>query len=328
MAGSVEHTFLSETALEIMEESANAQLFACREVERKRFDFGCNLTRDWTRAISGQTLWKHDGDAIDKDLRTLLTDDEASAAVYVVRDSTRTRGRLDEIIRDYRRSQLPSLAKLRVFRIPADFDADDELSRNVVREGLRRDIYRDLLLQVALGGITPQDVRNFAGSGRLGYPAWILNQISKDGYVDNYTSASKRYEIGVPSLKEELLRLELTGMLSREENPYGLLQVTEKGHAILDICAHLYAYLAGHEGENSEFLYICRLLEMDFSTIIPEGLRASFEFFDANRETIPFGHRANNAALMLACLYYSSQHGEIEWRPPRFKLPGSEEITS
>ncbi|GAA5162082.1 hypothetical protein GCM10023321_47140 [Pseudonocardia eucalypti] len=322
MAESAEHAFLSETAIRIMEESANAQLFSCLESGRKRFDFACNLTRDWTRAVSGQTLWKHDRDGIDKDLRTLLTDGEASAAVYVVRDSMKNRDRVDEIIRDYRNTSLRvSLSKLRIFRVPADFDADDERAREVVRDGLRRDIYQDLLLQVALGGITAQDVRNFASSGRVGSPVWILSRIDNDGYLDNYTNASKRYRMGIPALKEELLRLESAGMVSREENALGLIQVTEKGCAMLDICARLYEYLAGKVGGNKEFLYVCRLLGMDFSTLANGGQAVNFEFYEANRKKLPFGHGADNAALMLTCLYYSSQHGEIEWRPPCFTLP-------
>ncbi|MFC8877718.1 hypothetical protein [Streptomyces ardesiacus] len=328
MAESVEHNFLSETALTIMEESANAKLFTCKESGRKRFDFSCDITRDWTRAVSGQTLWKHDRDGIDKDLRTLLTDDEASAALYVARDSVATRGRMDEIIRDYRNSPLrASLSKLRIFWIPADFDADDERAREVVRHGLRHDIYQDLLLRVALGGITSQDVRNFAISGRLGYPVWILTQISKDGFLDNYTKASKRYRMGIPALKEEVLRLQLTGMVSREENAHGLIQVTEKGHAMLDICAHLYRYLSGENEESEEFLYICKLLGMEFPLLKPDGQRVDFGFYEAKKETLPFGHLANNAQLMLTCLYYSSQHGEIEWRPPRFRLPDSQDLT-
>jgi hypothetical protein len=232
---------------------------------------------------------------------------------------------VDEIIRDYRNSPLrPSLAKLRIFWIPADFDADDEQAREVVRAGLRHDIYQDLLLRVALGGITSQDVRNFAISGRMGYPVWILNQISKDGYLDNYTSASKRYRIGIPSLKEEILGLELTGMVSREGNVHGLIQATEKGHAMLDISARLHGYLSGKTEEGEEFLYICKLLGIDFSTLTNGDQKADFAFYEANRDNFPFGHRADNTALMLACLFYSSQHGAIEWSPQRFMLPPSE----
>lgn len=115
----------------------------------------------------------------------------------------------------------------------------------MVRGGLRHEIHRDLLLTVALGGLSSVDVREFCRSGRLGCSPWLLAQIAKDGYAGNYTHASKRYGMGVPALKEELLRLELTGMLSREVNDHGLIGVTEKGRAMLDICAYLHAYLSG-----------------------------------------------------------------------------------
>ncbi|MFI1419310.1 hypothetical protein ACH4VX_15170 [Streptomyces sp. NPDC020731] len=329
MAESVEHKFLSETALDIMEGSTNARLFNCKESGRKRFDFSCNLTRDWTRAISGQTLWMHNRDGIDKDIRTLLTDDEASATVYVARDAVATRGRVDEIIRDYRNSPLrPHLAKLRIFWVPADFTADDEQARAVVRDGLRHDIYQDLLLRVALGGITAEDVRKFASSGNLGYPVWILNQISQEGYFDNYTRASKRYMIGIPTLKQEILRLELTGMVSREGNAHGLIRVTEKGQAMLDISARLHRHLSGDSKETEEFLYICKLLDVDFSTLTDSDREANFTLYEGNEKNIPFGHHASNTELMFACLFYASQHGEIRWSRQRFVLPGFESSES
>ncbi|MFE7033518.1 hypothetical protein ACFU9Y_24685 [Streptomyces sp. NPDC057621] len=320
MPVSAEHTFISETTLAVMEESAKAHLFGCRESDRKRFDFACTLTRDWSRAVSGQTLWKHDRDGIDKDFRTLLTDDEAAAVIYVARDSVTTRSRMGEVIRDYKNSPMrPNLAKLRIFWVPGDFDADDEQQREVVRGGIRRDVYQDLLLRVALGGLTAQDVRNFSSSGRVGYPVWILNQISRDGYLGNYTHASRRYGIGISPLKEELLRLQFTGMLSREEPKYnGLLQVTDKGRAMLDICSQLHDHLSGEEASDDEFLHICNLLDMDFGRV------NRFSNYAEREGEIPFGHLATNAELMFACLYYSSQRGAIEWSSELFRRPASE----
>lgn len=219
-----------------------------------------------------------------------------------------------------------SLSKLRIFWIPADFNADDEISREVVRDSLQRDMYKDLLLKIALGGITSQDVRNFAISGRLGFPPWILSKIKEDGYLDNYTSASRRYKVGIPSLKEELLRLELTGMLSREENTHGLIRVTEKGRAMLDICAHLHQHLSGMTDASEEFLYICQLLDMDFGSLALGGQQVNFDVFRENQNSFRLGHEADNATLLLACLFFSSQHGEIEWRPSTSALPSGENL--
>ncbi|MGW1233265.1 hypothetical protein [Streptomyces californicus] len=324
MAESVEHAFLSDTALGVIKEASKSQLFGCKESGRKRFDFSCDLTRDWARVVSGQTLWRHDRDGIDKDLRTLLTDSETAAAVYVARDTVATRGRVEEVIRDYRNSPLrPSLSKLRIFWVPADFDADSDEGRKVVRGGLRHEIHRDLLLTVALGGLSSIDVREFSRSGRVGCSPWLLAQIAKDGHVGNYTHASKRYGMGVPALKEELLRLELTGMLSREVDDHGLIGVTEKGRAMLDICAHLHAYLSGSASGSDELLYICSLLGIDFSEINSNGQRVNFDFYQNNQENLLPVARAGNSTLILNSLYWTSRYGEIEWPLPRYGLlPG------
>ncbi|MEU0692093.1 hypothetical protein [Streptomyces uncialis] len=316
MAASVEHSFLSETALNIMEESAKSQLFSCKEAGRKRFDFACDLTRDWTRVVSGQTLWKHDRDGVDKDIRTLLADEDAAAVVYVARDSVSVRGRVEEVIRDYRNTPLrDSLSKLRIFWVPSDFDADDENARLIVREGLRRDISRDLLLRVALGDLTADQVRGFTSSGRMGFPLWLLAGIAKVGYVENFTNASKRWRIGVPIIKEELLRLTMTGLVSRDEpGPYrGLIQVSDKGRAMLDICAHLHGFLSGASAENPELLYICKLLGVDFSSISPEGGKVDFDFFESNKDLFLPLSGASNTVLLLTCLYYSAQWRDGEW---------------
>ncbi|MFG3239530.1 MULTISPECIES: hypothetical protein [unclassified Streptomyces] len=321
MAESVEHAFLSDTALDVIKEASKSQLFGCKESGRKRFDFSCDLTRDWERVVSGQTLWRHDRDGIDKDLRTLLTDSETAAAVYVARDTVATRGRVEEVIRDYRNSPLrPNLSKLRIFWVPADFDADSEEGRAVVRGGLRHEIHRDLLLTVALGGLSSVDVREFCRSGRLGCSPWLLAQIAKDGYAGNYTHASKRYGMGVPALKEELLRLELTGMLSREVNDHGLIGVTEKGRAMLDICAYLHAYLSGSASGGDELLYVCSLLGIDFSEISSGGQKVDFDFYRTNQRDLHPVALAGNSTLILNSLYWTSQYGEIEWPLPRYGL--------
>ncbi|SFY36177.1 hypothetical protein OH786_15450 [Streptomyces atratus] len=193
----------------------------------------------------------------------------------------------------------------------------------VVRGGLRHDIHRDLLLTVALGGLSPPDVREFSRSGRVGCSPWLLAQIARDGYVGNYTHASKRYGIKIPALKEELLRLQLTGMLSREVNDHGLIAVTDKGRAMLDICAYLHAYLSGLTPRSDYLLYICSLLGIDFSEITPDGQKVDFDFYRNNQEDLHPVTRAGNSTLILNSLYWTSQYGEIEWPLPQYGLSGS-----
>jgi hypothetical protein len=179
-------------------------------------------------------------------------------------------------------------------------------------------MHRDLLLTVALGGLSGTDVREFSRSGRMGCSPWLLAQIAKDRYVGNYTHASKRYGMGVPALKEELLRLLLTGMLSREENEHGLIAVTGKGRAMLDICAYLHAYLSGSASESEELLYVCSLLGIDFSEINSNEKKVDFDFYRNNQQYLHPVARAGNATLILNSLYWTSQYGEIEWPLPRY----------
>jgi hypothetical protein len=322
MAESPEHAFLSATMLDLMVESAKCDLFVCRESERKRFDFSCNVTRDWTRAISGQTLWKHDRDGIDKDLRTLLTDDDSLATVYVARDSVAVRGRVDEILQDYRRTALASsLSKLRILWVPGDFDADDERSRGVVREALRREVYRDLLLKVVLGGLTAPDVKNLVKTN--GYAAWVLAQIHSEVRLEDYTTAYGRYGIEPRQLTQELMRLELIGMVSRGRDSEFHIEVTEKGRAMAEIYLRINAYLRGWNDESEEFLYICKLLGAKFSSVVDGRCLPDYRLIRRILKTangIGFD-RVDNASLLVLAIDYAAGHerhlaaiADADWR--------------
>lgn len=65
MSESDEHKFLSGKTLDVLEGMSHTGLYTYKETERKKFDFTCDLVRDWSRLISGQTLWKH-SEGIDK----------------------------------------------------------------------------------------------------------------------------------------------------------------------------------------------------------------------------------------------------------------------
>lgn len=318
MVQSAEHEFLSNAILDILEQSAKSELFTCKETGRKRFDFTCDLTRDWSKAVAGQTLWRHDRDGIDKDLRTLLLDGGSAAAVYVARDSMATRARISEVIDDFKESPVrPALAKLRVFWVPGDFDADDGSARSFVRSSLRRDIGNDLLLRIVLGGLTARDVRIFSGSTRLGFSAWLLARLAHDGF-HNLTAAKKKYKYGVPTLKEELQRLELIDMIRREQ---GTFVITEKGYAMLDICARLHAYWAGQAVGNEEFLYICELLGIRANGLLSNGAPAGFEAL-TDAPLPPFSNM-NTSMRVLTCLYHASRGGDpLDWSFPRGRIVG------
>lgn len=68
LSESDEHAFLSGRTIDLLSDMSQAGLYGFKESDRKKFDFTCNLVRDWSRLISGQTLWKH-SEGIEKDLR-------------------------------------------------------------------------------------------------------------------------------------------------------------------------------------------------------------------------------------------------------------------
>ncbi len=56
---SVEHMFLSQCVTSALSQLSQTNLYAYVEAERRKFDFACELKRDWSRPLVGQTLWNH-----------------------------------------------------------------------------------------------------------------------------------------------------------------------------------------------------------------------------------------------------------------------------
>src|SRR5438128_1856401 len=97
VAHSPEHEFISSQLDEELIRFAATGLLGVQEADRRRFDYACRVDRDCRRTLAAQVLWRHD-EGLDKDLRTLLHDSEARLKVYLFRDSTRARCRIDEIL--------------------------------------------------------------------------------------------------------------------------------------------------------------------------------------------------------------------------------------
>ncbi|BCM67167.1 hypothetical protein L0F81_40720 [Streptomyces tricolor] len=317
MATSLEHEFLSDAALRIMESASRSGLFGYTEGQRKLFDFSCDLKKDWSKVVVGQTLWQHGGDGIDKDLRTLLNERDVSAAVYIARHESRLRARFAEVTQSYLDTPMRDrLSRLRVFWVPADFKADNEGTKKSTYDFLRTEITKDLLMHVALGGLTPQDVKRFAASRRPGLPLTILSHVKAYGYLSHKHTA-KALDVNLNALRSETERLFIIGFMESESLQGGIYQVTDSGNAMLDICSRLRDYLHGNLGQdnrNAEFEHICSLLGMDYPSI-PTTARLLGKDAEVDLQ--------DPTALLLQHVAQADQDGSVHWSAPYFTLPAA-----
>lgn len=236
VAQSPEHAFLSQTMLDVLDRFSATELYGYREAQRAKFDFACRLVRDWERALVGQTLWSHDA-GVDKDLRTLLADEQAAISVYVARDDVRHRRVLYEAIDDYRPTALGErVGRLRVFWVPSDFDADRSDHRALAVEQLQQQILSDLLFNVVFGRLSRHDVYAVAGSsGRIGILVALLGLIARAPAL-NYANMAAHLGVSSNTIRERFSLLLGLGLIStppRALNP----EASQKGKVLLDLLA-------------------------------------------------------------------------------------------
>ncbi|WP_262285493.1 hypothetical protein [Micromonospora sp. MA102] len=266
MAESAEHQFLSECVTDILNRLSQTNLYAYVEAERRKFDFACELLRDWSRPLVGQTLWSHPA-GIDKDVRTMLLDANAEICVYVAKDTIQAHRLLSEAMRDFRLSNAPVAPhRLRVFWVPQDFDADDEAQRQLIEHLLMEKVSRDILMNVVFGNLTSEDVRFFVRtSGLPGLHLAMLCYISTAHIPDiRPRDLADRFGVSQGPIRERLLRLFGCGFLSQFGGGATLARATLKGRVFLDLCAELWReYSAGQLG--AEMLQVLRLLDMRFA---------------------------------------------------------------
>ncbi|AFU01769.1 hypothetical protein [Nocardia brasiliensis] len=265
MADSVEHQFLSQRVVDVLSDMAKSRLYSYTEAERRKFDFACELQRDWSRPLVGQTLWSHHS-GIDKDLRTMLLDTEAEICVYVAKDTVHHRRLLSEAMRDYRTSGLPFAPhRLRVFWIPPDFDADDDEQRRIVGDVLTDNVVRDVLMNVVFGNLTAEDVRFFVRTGGLaGLHVAVLVSISTA--LEPYRrpgDIGEQLGVSPGAIRERLLRLLGCGFLTQFGGGATRTQATLKGRVFLDLCAQLWRQ---HQTGtlDAEMTHILRLLDLRY----------------------------------------------------------------
>ena len=266
MAESAEHQFLSQCITRVLSDLSRTNLYAYVEAERRKFDFACELLRDWSRPVVGQTLWNHTA-GVDKDLRTMMLDPDAEICAYVARDSVKARRLLSEVMKDFRSSGADIAPhRLRVFWVPHDFDADDEAQRNLVTEMLAENVSRDILMNVVFGNLTAEDVRFFVRtSGIAGLHLSLLHVISTSD--ERYMKAgdlATRLGVSSGAIRERLLRLLGCGFVTQFGGGATRSQATLKGRVFLDLCGEMQRQIASGRLE-PELLQILRLLEMRYA---------------------------------------------------------------
>lgn len=119
MSDGAEHNFISQALDKSLISFSETKLLGMQEAQRRTFDYGCVLLRDFSRPLVSQVLWTHQ-EGIEKDIRTLVFDGNSSLRLYFVRDTVKNRARIDETLRSYRDQPnvAPLLRGLRIIPVP------------------------------------------------------------------------------------------------------------------------------------------------------------------------------------------------------------------
>lgn len=246
---SAEHQFLVAVLHHALQRYARTGLFGISEGERKKFDYACLLLRDVSRPLIAQALWAHP-EGVDKDLRTLLHDSEAVLKVYFVRDTTRHRIRIDEVLQSYRTDPAlrARLNGLRLVPVPGDFDADSEREQQWMSSYLDDKIAKDLLFGIVFGQLSARDFVVFAEhGGPVGLKYAILDEISAHG-LNHMPTFKKRlnYDTNGP-IREALAMLVAGGFVRRVVRSMVCIP-TIKGRLMLDLSRRLlFEFQSGEE---------------------------------------------------------------------------------
>jgi hypothetical protein len=263
MAESPEHQYLSETFLSVLDNFAHSDLYTYRESERGKFDFACVLSETWEYLVNGQTLWKHT-EGIDKDLRTLLVASDAPLVAYVARDTTKHRATFYESLQDYRRSSHAAQSRhLKVFWVPADFDADSESARRLVETQLKQEVTEDILFNVLFGKLSAPRVRAILlGSGMVGLELAVLHSIATEGFF-NFARLSEKLNAGKGTLRDRVQRLQMSGLLIQPHSLAQMYHVGSAGRAFLRLCSQVNSAKSADHPLSVESTEILRMLGIE-----------------------------------------------------------------
>lgn len=274
MAVSPEHQFVAEEINSVLLKYANTKLLGVLESERKKFDYSCTLERDCQRVLVSQVLWSHT-EGIHKDLMTLLHDHESLLKVYFIKDTTKHRLKIEEVISEYKSNPntKPLLKGLRLIFLPSDFDADKESEQKFMSNYMSQLICRDLLFGVVFGRLSKFDIRVFANhGGPFGLKLAVLDEVTKNGLIHSPTfKKNLGYSTSGP-LREITTMLSALGLVRRLDRSTVLLP-SIKGRMFMDLARRLM-YQDKHDQKHIE--------ELDAITnlLCPSSTVAQPNYFD------------------------------------------------
>lgn len=239
MTESAEHKFVKRCITDTLKKFSGTKLYQYEEADRKKFDIGCALTRDWSRPVVGQVLWRNTR-GIEKDLRTLLTDPNSEIKLYAISASAAHEHAVLEILADYRNSgKYPDLFKLKIIKIPPDLDLNRDLQTLSVRKIIEGQIIDDILLNVVFSNISliDFDLLARADSGDGVYLA-ILHSVATGKYP-SMASLSRSLSLGVNCIREFMKYLLGLGLLESISPFASTYVVSQKGRILLSILEQL-----------------------------------------------------------------------------------------
>jgi hypothetical protein len=274
VADSPEHKFISQSLDRSLSDFSETKLLGIQEADRRTFDYGCMLLRDFSRPLISQVLWSHQ-EGIEKDIRTLLFEGGASLKLYFVRDNVRNRAKADEVLRSYRDEPKTSslLRGFRLISVPDSFDADSESQRRWMDGFIRTCISNDLLFAVVFGKLSASDIAAFSGhGGPFGLKFAALDLITRSGLHHGPSFEKEVGSKGSP-LREALTMLSATGLVGTVRR--SILRVpTLKGRFLLDLSRRLMFEKLYCADWSDELRIIMRHLKIDLPTF---GEESSFE---------------------------------------------------
>jgi hypothetical protein len=238
----------------------------------------------------GQTLTHH-AEGIEKDINWLLFAEDAEIPVYLYSYSTRNESRVQEVLHRASRQLSHRTGLVRLFKYPADFDADRDEQRDLIYNLLRSQIVDDLVLNILFGNLATLDIDLFLnGATMYGLLLSVLEIIATKGFINIPSLARDLGSAVHPStLRPRLQHLVTSGMLETLLHS-SMYRLTQRARVFLQICG----FIAEDCQPTPELVFILDRLQLGIRDIrpLPVDLDQTFPIFE-------FGLTSSKRAALL-----------------------------